>query len=222
LDRSSGRLIGVERRQYRDLVLHERRGVAVPDAVFRDALITLATSRLPSACPLKTLQPLLSRVRTLARWRPDLKLPFTDDHQLAGLLPRLVRGQRSLADLKRADWGAAIMNTLTWPQRQALDQETPERLKLSNGRTARIRYPTAEDSRPILEARIQHLFGVTATPTLGRARHSILIHLLAPNGRPAQVTDDLAGFWTRTYPDVRRELRARYPKHAWPEDPAPS
>ena len=72
---------------------------------------------------------------------------------------------------------------------------------------------------PVLAARIQELFGLTATPRVAGGRVPVLLHLLAPNGRPQQVTDDLAGFWERTYPEVRRELAGRYPKHAWPADP---
>jgi ATP-dependent helicase HrpB len=71
----------------------------------------------------------------------------------------------------------------------------------------------------VLATRIQDLFGVRETPRVAGGRVPVLLHLLAPNQRPQQVTDDLAGFWQRTYPQVRKELRRRYPKHAWPEDP---
>ena len=76
-----------------------------------------------------------------------------------------------------------------------------------------------EGRPPVLAARIQELFGLTETPRLGGGRVKVLLHLLAPNYRPQQVTDDLASFWANTYPQVRKELRARYPRHAWPEDP---
>jgi ATP-dependent helicase HrpB len=72
---------------------------------------------------------------------------------------------------------------------------------------------------PVLAARIQELFGLCETPRVARGRVAVLLHLLAPSGRPQQVTDDLASFWRTTYPEVRKELRARYPRHAWPEDP---
>lgn len=221
LDRTSGRLVGVEQRVYRDLVLHEQRGVKVPDPVFEQALLELAEKRIATAAPMKDLAPLLNRLRTLAHWRPDLAVPFTTDQDLASLLPRLVRKKRSLAEVKEGNWTSAIMDALTWPQRQGLDTEAPERLSLPKGRHARITYPSTPGERPVIEARIQHFFGVTKTPTLGRDNHPVLIHLLAPNGRATQVTDDLAGFWERTYPEVRKELRARYPKHAWPENPTP-
>ena len=81
----------------------------------------------------------------------------------------------------------------------------------------RLRYEPGRP--PVLAARIQDLFGLTETPTVAGGRVPVLLHLLAPNGRPQQVTDDLASFWETTYREVRKELKGRYPKHAWPEDP---
>src|SRR5205807_7670013 len=86
-----------------------------------------------------------------------------------------------------------------------------------SGNEIRLRYE--EGRPPVLAARIQELFGLRETPRLAAGRAPVLLHLLAPNHRPQQVTDDLASFWSRTYPEVRKELRARYPRHAWPEDP---
>jgi ATP-dependent helicase HrpB len=77
----------------------------------------------------------------------------------------------------------------------------------------------ADLERPVLAARIQEMFGLAETPRVGRGRVAVLLHLLAPNGRPQQVTADLASFWSRTYPEVRKELAGRYPRHAWPLDP---
>jgi ATP-dependent helicase HrpB len=85
------------------------------------------------------------------------------------------------------------------------------------GRRHRLAYERGK--APVLAARIQDLLGVRETPRVAGGRLPVLLHLLAPNHRPQQVTDDLAGFWQRTYPQVRKELRRRYPKHAWPEDP---
>jgi ATP-dependent helicase HrpB len=85
------------------------------------------------------------------------------------------------------------------------------------GRRHRVAYERGK--APVLAARIQDLLGVRETPRVAGGRLPVLLHLLAPNHRPQQVTDDLAGFWQRTYPQVRKELRRRYPKHAWPEDP---
>jgi ATP-dependent helicase HrpB len=102
-------------------------------------------------------------------------------------------------------------------QRQAVEREAPERLQVPSGSRIALRYELARP--PILAVRIQELFGWTQTPRVAGGRVPVLLYLLAPNYRPQQVTDDLASFWTNTYPRVRKELRARYPKHAWPEDP---
>ena len=95
--------------------------------------------------------------------------------------------------------------------------EAPERIEVPSGSHIRIEYE--EGRAPVLAARIQELFGLTETPRVATGRVKVLLHLLAPNHRPQQVTDDLASFWANTYPQVRKELRGRYPKHSWPDDP---
>src|SRR5437762_2204370 len=111
----------------------------------------------------------------------------------------------------------ALQGRLTHAQRQALEREAPERIPVPSGSRIAVKYEPGRP--PVLAVRIQELFGLIDTPRLAAGRVRVLLHLLAPNYRPQQVTDDLASFWTNTYPQVRKELRARYPKHAWPEDP---
>jgi ATP-dependent helicase HrpB len=101
--------------------------------------------------------------------------------------------------------------------RRSLDRLAPEALRVPSGRQVRIDYD--DDGSVSVAVKLQELFGLTETPRLGRRRPPVLFHLLAPNGRPVQTTSDLQSFWTRTYPKVRKELRGRYPKHPWPEDP---
>ena len=93
----------------------------------------------------------------------------------------------------------------------------PTTLRLPSGREARLVYERGKP--PSLAARIQDLFGLGATPRIAAGRVPVVLHILAPSNRPVQVTEDLASFWSRTYPEVRRQLRGRYPKHAWPESP---
>ncbi|HJS59701.1 MAG TPA: ATP-dependent helicase C-terminal domain-containing protein, partial [Vicinamibacteria bacterium] len=102
--------------------------------------------------------------------------------------------------------------------RRELDRHAPETLALPSGRRARLLY--RDDGTVVASVKLQELFGVGETPRLGPRREPVLLELLAPNGRPVQTTRDLRSFWERTYPEVRRELRGRYPKHAWPEDPS--
>jgi ATP-dependent helicase HrpB len=158
-----------------------------------------------------------TRVRCLREWMPELQLPALDDAEVRELLTWLCHGCRSFADLRKADWLQSFQDRLTHTQRQALEREAPERVQVPSGSRIALRYELGRP--PILAVRIQELFGLTATPRLAGGRVQVLLHLLAPNYRPQQVTDDLASFWTNTYPQVRKELRARYPKHAWPEDP---
>ena len=104
-----------------------------------------------------------------------------------------------------------------WPHKlvELINREAPERFTLPTGRRARLRYDVGKP--PVLSARLQDLFGLQQTPRLAGGRILCVVEILAPNQRPVQITQDLAGFWTNTYPLVRKELRGRYPKHAWPE-----
>jgi ATP-dependent helicase HrpB len=127
---------------------------------------------------------------------------------VAGALRSICRGRASFADIQSAD----LLNTLRPPH---LDRIAPERLRLPGGRQVKVHYEIGQP--PWIESRLQDFFGVTETPRIGDV--PVVVHLLAPNHRPVQVTTDLADFWKRLYPEVRRELSRRYPKHKWPENP---
>ena len=148
---------------------------------------------------------------------PELQLPALDEPGLRALLPAIAPGCRSFAELRKAPWRAAIQGLLTPAQRQAVEREAPERIQVPSGSRITLRYELGKP--PILAVRIQEIFGLMATPRVAGGRVAVLCHLLAPNMRPQQITDDLASFWKNTYPQVRKDLRRRYPKHAWPEDP---
>jgi ATP-dependent helicase HrpB len=106
---------------------------------------------------------------------------------------------------------------LPWDVRAHLERDAPERLAVPSGRTAALEY--REDGTVAASVKLQELFGLAETPTIGPRREPVLLLLLAPNGRPVQTTRDLRSFWERTYPEVRKELRGRYPRHPWPDDP---
>ncbi len=108
-------------------------------------------------------------------------------------------------------------NGLPWDVRRAIERDAPESLTVPSGRAMRLEY--ADDGNVSVSVKLQELFGLAETPILGRNRVPVTFHLLAPNGRPVQTTRDLKSFWERTYPEVRKELRGRYPKHPWPDDP---
>jgi len=142
-----------------------------------------------------------------------------DDRLLADLedwLGPSLEGVASRAELQRLDLAAALLDRLDWRRRSALDALAPQRWPLAGGRSGRIDYTGDE---PVLSSRLQDFFGLTEGPRLADGRHALLLHLLSPAGRPAAVTRDLASFWRQGYPLVRKDLRGRYPKHRWPEDP---
>lgn len=159
----------------------------------------------------------LARVRWLAASLPDLELPTFDDAELAEILPDVCIGLRSLDDIRTADWLSHLQQRVGYERLAEIERLAPREMELSNGN----RHPLAyEPGRPpVLAVRIQELFGVRETPRVGGGRAPVLLHLLGPNYRPQQVTADLASFWANTYPEVKKELRRRYPKHAWPDDP---
>jgi ATP-dependent helicase HrpB len=158
-----------------------------------------------------------TRVMCLAEWMPDLKLPILGDEQLRELLPQLATGRRSLGELRQAPWLHAMKSLFTWQQLQTIEREAPERIEVPSGSQIAVTYEVGRP--PVLAVRIQEVFGLAASPRVAGGRVRVLMHLLAPNYRPAQITDDLASFWANTYSTVRKDLRARYPKHSWPEDP---
>jgi ATP-dependent helicase HrpB len=120
------------------------------------------------------------------------------------------RGVTSLDDVD-------LMNALAYEVRTRVARDAPDTLPLPSGRTARLDY--RDDGRVVAAAKLQELFGLAETPRIGPRKLAITFELLAPNGRPVQVTSDLKSFWTTGYADVRKALRGRYPRHPWPEDP---
>jgi len=150
----------------------------------------------------------------------DVTWPDVSDEVLAVTLEEwlapMARAVRKLEELRGVDLGAAVKNRLTWEQRRALDELAPERIAVPTGSQIKVDY--SDPTSPVLAVRLQELFGLRETPKVGRGV-SLTMHLLSPAYRPVQVTRDLASFWKTGYFDVRKDLRGRYPKHHWPEDP---
>ena len=158
----------------------------------------------------------ISFVRGLDPSWPDVSnaaLASTLEHWLG---PR-VHGYSKLSDLERVDLSAALLDLLGWEQRAALDRLAPTHLVVPSGSRLPVDY--GDPAQPVLAVRLQEMFGQTETPRVGGGSVPVTLHLLSPAGRPVQVTRDLAGFWRTTYFDVRKDLKGRYPKHPWPDDP---
>jgi ATP-dependent helicase HrpB len=218
-DEESERVTARRRVRFADLVVEETDAALPDDTETARVLADAASERLERVLPPEDSPAGLyrTRVRCLREWMPELGLPALDDQELRELLAWLCPACRSFAGLRRADWLQAMQGRLTHIQRQAIEREAPERLAVPSGSRISLRYELGRP--PILAVRIQEMFGLRDTPRIAGGRVPVLLHLLAPNYRPQQVTDDLASFWRNTYPQVRKELRARYPKHAWPGDP---
>ncbi|MFM2136567.1 MAG: hypothetical protein RL021_1967 [Bacteroidota bacterium] len=165
---------------------------------------------------------LQARVESLRKWRPESDFPnFSDDglSATATLWAAPYCGSiRRKEDLKKIDLFSVLHSFLSWEQQRQLDEWLPEKLEVPSGSKITIRY-SPEGATPILAVRLQEVFGMTESPTVNDGRSRLMLHLLSPGYKPVQVTQDLKSFWHNTYHEVRKELRIRYPKHSWPEDP---
>jgi len=215
-------VVARRRTLWSDLVLEET-PVAIPSEkreaasqlLFEQALKSWSTI-FPSDDD-KMLRSLVERCRWLKSVAPELDLPDLSQAAMESVCRELCRQYQSLTELKKAPWIDWIMNSISREQMITLNREAPERITVPSGSSILIEY--RQDQPPILAVRIQELFSWKATPRLAMGRVPVLLHLLAPNMRPQQVTEDLASFWSSGYAIVKKELKRRYPKHAWPDDP---
>lgn len=163
-----------------------------------------------------------SRVMSLRHWNPDEGWPdVSDEHLLKTLetwLAPYLEDVNSLHDLQRIGMDAVIGALMSWDEQQRLEALAPIRLKVPSGSAVRLRY-SVDGQPPVLEVRLQEIFGWTDTPSINAGRTKVLLHLLSPGFHLVQITGDLQSFWNTGYTEVRKELRRRYPKHSWPDDP---
>lgn len=171
----------------------------------------------------KTLQ---LRVALVAKWHAELSLPdLSTGHLLQNAeawlpfyLNKNGRVMTTVAELRKIDLASVLWNIMTYPQQQAVERLAPSRIRVPSGRYIKVRYRAGTDV-PVLSVRLQECFGMTDTPCVDDGQVPVLIEMLSPGFKPVQLTSDLRSFWHNTYHEVRKELRRRYPKHAWPDDP---
>lgn len=207
------------RRTWRDLVFEEQ-PMPLEDPLETAAVLAAAARANPErALDLQRagVAALRARVHHARAHFPEADFPDLSDTGLLERVEPLCWGLRSFAELRALPPETLAAAWLTPAQRALLEREAPTHLTVPSGR--RVPLAWSSESAPVLAARIQELFGWSTTPAVLGSRVPVVVHLLAPNGRPQQVTTDLRSFWENTYPEVRRELRARYAKHAWPDDP---
>lgn len=165
---------------------------------------------------------LQNRLLSLRLWAPELNLPDVCTAELCKtarkwLQPYLGKALNE-SDLERINIAEALRYMLTFEQQQQIDKMAPSHIEVPSGSRIKLEYKP-NGSAPILAVRLQECFGLTETPTVCNGKQKVLMHLLSPGFKPVQVTQDLASFWQNAYFEVRKELRTRYPKHVWPEDP---
>jgi ATP-dependent helicase HrpB len=158
----------------------------------------------------------------LKSWRQNEPWPdLSDDylvHHVHDWLPPFLQQVNSLNELQKLDWYAVLASLIPWDLQRRLDELAPSRLEVPSGSMIKIQY-VADGGSPVMEVRLQECFGMLETPTVNEGLVKIRMHLLSPGFKPVQVTQDLKSFWSTTYHEVKKELKRRYPKHAWPDDP---
>lgn len=214
-DSARSRVVGRGTVHYRDLLLREDRDAPVdPEQagqILAEALRSSAAERIGSH---EDSAAFLARLDLLRRHMPEHPWPSID---LGEILAEMCQGKRSVEELDRTSPFPFLEGKLQYPLDRLLHEHAPEALDVPSG--SRIRLTYAIDQPPVLAVRLQELFGWTDTPRLAGGRVPVVVHLLGPNFRPVQITEDLRSFWATTYFQVRKDLRVRYPKHSWPEDP---
>jgi ATP-dependent helicase HrpB len=162
---------------------------------------------------------LLNRLRFIQQLEPDWP-DFGEDcllRELENWLAPYLNGIRNAQQLDRIKLGEALLARLSWAQQQTLNQSAPTHLAVPSGRQIAVDY--SDPAAPVLAVKLQEMFGATDTPAIAGGRVPVTLQLLSPAGRPIQVTRDLASFWRQGYFAVKKDLKGRYPKHYWPEDP---
>ncbi len=203
------------------LVLSERSVTKADPEAVRQALLTGIQAMGISALPwTKEARSFQARVTSLHGWQPDQGWPDLGDQALAADLEWLaphVDGMSRRSHLTRLDLLAILRARLDWRHTSRLAEEAPTHFQCPSGSRLPLRYTPGQ--APVLAVRLQELFGLAESPTVASGRVPVLLHLLSPAQRPIQITSDLKGFWNTTYPEVKKELKGRYPKHVWPDDP---
>ncbi len=211
-----------EARRFAAIVLESRKLAPARDAgtaaMLQAGIEQLGLDCLPWTDELREWQ---ARVQSLRGWCPELELPDVGDAALvatlAGWLPAVVAGKTRVAEIDEAEFTGSVRHRLSYAQRKLVDELAPTEVIVPSGQRRKLAYQLGE--APVLAVKLQEMFGLADTPRIAKGRVPVVLHLLSPRQTPLQVTQDLKGFWMRTYPEVKKEMKGRYPKHPWPDDP---
>jgi ATP-dependent helicase HrpB len=224
-EKGGDRFVAEHQRRIGALVLARSRIDPLPDGLRERALLDAVAERGPGLLDWSArARSLRDRIALLRAARPDENWPDLSEETLLatcdGWLAPWLAGVRRLGDLKKIDLAGCFLAQLDWPQREALDRLAPTHIEVPSGSRIAVNYSDCSPEHPpVLAVKLQEMFGCSTTPTIADGRVPLTLHLLSPAGRPLQVTQDLETFWRDVYPEVRKEMRGRYPKHPWPEDP---
>ncbi|EKA6055248.1 ATP-dependent helicase HrpB [Vibrio parahaemolyticus] len=222
-DEKKGRLVAEKQRKLGQLVIER---VSLPNPgkeKMTQALLTYVRRQgLSSLNWTPAAENLLERIRCAVDWLPEQAWPMFDEVSLLDSLDEWLEpymtSVASVKDLSKINLVEALNARLGWPLNQHLDEWLPEHYQLPTGTKKRIRYQHGHE--PVLSVRMQEVFGESTSPTVAIGRKRLVLELLSPAQRPLQVTSDLAAFWNGSYKDVQKEMKGRYPKHVWPDEPA--
>jgi ATP-dependent RNA helicase HrpB len=213
-DPTSRRVLARDEKRFRDLVLEEKFSDKAPA---QEAANILAREVAAGRCVLEnwneSVEQWILRINRLREWMPELALPAIGEADRDAMLQRICHGAFSHKEIKDRPVLPVVKSWLSKQQQAWIEEYAPERIKLSNGRTAKVVYSV--DAPPTIAARIQDLFGVKEALWIASGRVAVRIEVLAPSNRPVQVTENLSVFWRETYPKLKQELQRKYPKHDW-------
>jgi ATP-dependent helicase HrpB len=213
-DSVTRRVYAEEQLRFRDLVIGTRRVEPPPLATAGRLLAEeVVAGRLTLNDWDHAAEQWVLRLNLLSRWCPDLALPPLGEEDRKHVIEQVCDGAFSYKEIKDKPIQPVLRAWLNADQQRLLDKHAPERLPLPNGKAPKVAYDSANP--PHIAMRIQELYGVSATPSIAMGRVPVLVHILAPNNRPVQITQDLGGFWREQYPKVKQELQRKYPKHEW-------
>jgi ATP-dependent helicase HrpB len=214
----------ISRREMRfdEIVLSSKPGSKVDPTLAAEALVR-AVAELGLQCLpwSERLQQWRSRVQCLRLWLEDTSLPDLSDSAILATLTHWLQpafnGKTRLDALSAEELEQALKSLCDWNTLQRIDRDAPVRILVPSGLERSIEYQ--DGSAPVLAVKLQELFGLAETPRIADKRVPLTLHLLSPGGKPLQITQDLASFWQNTYPEVKKEMKGRYPRHPWPDDP---
>jgi ATP-dependent helicase HrpB len=215
-------LISRRELRYEQIVLSSKSAGKINPDLAAEALCNLVKQKGLSILPWsEKAKQFRTRIACLRNWLPELEIAdCSDDFLIASIdtwLKPSLHGKTRLDALDSADLSDALFSLYEWPNRQLIDKLAPSTIHVPSGLDRNIQY--IEDSNPVLAVKLQELFGLAQSPTVANGKMVVTLHLLSPAGKPLQITQDLKSFWNSTYAEVRKEMKIRYPRHPWPEDP---